>query len=58
MFLLQVVHSDEFKDIERCRERINSEIDEVNREIKDYVAKKKEVDKIIVHLKSIQMVHF
>ncbi|VDK69956.1 unnamed protein product [Litomosoides sigmodontis] len=50
-----VIHSDEFKDIERCRERINSEIDEVNAKIKDYIAKKKEIDKVIVHLKSIQM---
>ncbi|KAK6108414.1 AAA domain family protein [Brugia pahangi] len=50
-----ITHSDEFEDMERNRKRISAEIDELNEEIKEYVAKKKEIDKAIVHLKSIQM---
>ncbi|VIO98537.1 Uncharacterized protein BM_BM5562 [Brugia malayi] len=50
-----ITHSDEFEHMERNRKRINAEIDELNEKIKEYVAKKKEIDKAIVHLKSIQM---
>ncbi|CAG9534260.1 unnamed protein product [Cercopithifilaria johnstoni] len=50
-----VIHSDEFKDMERSRNLINAEIDKVNAEIEDYVIKKKEIDRIIVQLKSVQM---
>ncbi|EJD75407.1 Rad50 family protein [Loa loa] len=39
-------HSDEFEDMERNRKRINAEIDELSAEIKEYVAKKKEIDKM------------
>lgn len=58
MLSLQITHSDEFEDMERNRKRINTEIDELDAEIKAYVAKKNEIDKIIVQLKSVQMVHF
>lgn len=55
---MQVTHSDEFEDMERSRKRINAEIDEVNTKIEDCVTKKKEIDQVIVQLKSIQMVLF
>ncbi|EJW81205.1 hypothetical protein WUBG_07886, partial [Wuchereria bancrofti] len=50
-----ITHSDEFEDMERNRKRISAEIDELNEEIKEYVAKKKEIDKAVVQLKSVQM---
>uniref|UniRef100_A0A8R1Y0W9 AAA_23 domain-containing protein n=1 Tax=Onchocerca volvulus TaxID=6282 RepID=A0A8R1Y0W9_ONCVO len=50
-----ITHSDEFEDIERNRSHVNAEIDKLNAEIKEYVSKKTEIDKIIVQLKSIQM---
>ncbi|KAM3717121.1 DNA repair protein [Dirofilaria immitis] len=50
-----ITHSDEFEDIERNRRHINAEINKLNVEIKEYVAKKIESDRLIVQLKSIQM---
>lgn len=55
---MQITHSDEFEDMERKRMHINAEIDELNSIIREYAVKKKEIDNIIVQLKSIQMVHF
>uniref|UniRef100_A0A158Q793 Zinc-hook domain-containing protein n=1 Tax=Elaeophora elaphi TaxID=1147741 RepID=A0A158Q793_9BILA len=52
-----IAHSTEFEDMERNRKRINAEIDEINAKIKEYVAKKMEIDKAIVELKSTQMMH-
>ncbi|OZC05081.1 hypothetical protein X798_07948 [Onchocerca flexuosa] len=50
-----ITHCDEFEDVERNRKHVNAEIDKLNAEIKEYVSKKTEIEKIIVQLKSIQM---